>query len=290
MSIIIQAQQCPNCNGPLGQPSGSYITCPYCASELYAPPQKGYRVPAERPYPQPSGIAVFEVGNARYRVHGRLARGRHSNVYLARRDRALTQLVILKVARRDGVEGLRREWSALHHVRARDEFLRHMTAAPVAFAESDDRVTAVYRWRPGFSFTFLDARREYPRGVDPRAAVWMWNRLLDQLSCLESVGWSHGAIAPEHLLLHPRDHGVALCGWSEAGRSQRDDLNQSGAAISTLLGSDAPKPLRELAQHAACFADAASLKQELARISESAFGPPRFHTFTLTGGNNHGIW
>lgn len=159
-----------------------------------------------------------------------------------------------------------------------------MTAAPVAFAEDEDKVTAVYRWRPGFSFTFLDARREYPLGIDPRAAVWMWNRVLDQLSCLEEIGWSHGAIAPEHLLLHPRDHGVALCGWSEAARSEGDDLRQSGAAITTLLSRNAPKALRELAQHAACFDNAASLKQELRKISESAFGPPRFHTFTLTGG------
>lgn len=284
MSIILEGRQCRNCNGPLGPITGSTVICPYCASEYYAPPQKGYRMPAERPYPHPPTVGEFRVGNLRYRVHGRLGRGQHSDVYLAHREAALTELVVLKVGRRGASDGLQREWTALHQVRARNEFLRHMTAAPVALAEDQGRVTAVYRWRPGFSFTLLDAKREYPQGVDPRAAVWIWNRILDQLSCLEEFGWSHGAIAPEHILLHPRDHGAALCGWSEANRSKGKDLAESGAAIATLLGSSAPQPLRKLAQHAACFSQAANLKQELRRISESAFGPPQFHTFTLTGG------
>ena len=284
MSNILAKRQCSNCNGPLGPVTGSLVTCPYCASEFDAKPLKGYRIPSERPYPHPPTVGEFRVGNLRFRVQGRLGRGQHSDAYLALRDTALTELVVLKVGRRGAGDGLQREWSALHQVRARNEFLRHMTAAPVAISEDQSRVTAVYRWRPGFSFTFLDAQREYPQGVDPRAAVWMWNRILDQLNCLEEIGWSHGALTPEHLLLHPRDHGVALCGWSETTRSRGNDLAQSGAAVATLLGRASPQPLRELAQHAACFEHTAALKQELRRISESAFGPPRFHTFTLTGG------
>lgn len=284
MSIIVEKQQCPNCNGPIGSAGGSYRTCPYCASEFYLPPKKGYRIPADRPYPQPPTIGTCRVGDQRYLIHGRLGRGQHSDVYLAHSARALTQLVVLKIERVGGRVAVENEWSALRQIRARSEFLRHMTASPVGLAETDGKLTAVYRWRPGFSFTLVDAKREYPQGVDPRAAVWMWNRILDQLSCLEEIDWSHGALTPEHLLLHPRDHGVAFCGWSRAARVDGQDLRRSGAAIATLLGRNAPKPLIELAYHADCFEHAASLQQELRRIAESAFGPPRFHTFTLTGG------
>lgn len=284
VSIIIQKRQCPNCNGPLGSASGSYLSCPYCGSEFYLPPQKGYRIPAERPYPQAQSVGTWRVGNERYHVQGRLGRGQHSDVYLARSAKALTQLVVLKVGCLGGRNALEKEWSALHQIRARCDFLRHLCPAAVVSAQGEDKLTAVYRWRPGFSFTFLDAQREYPGGVEPRAAIWMWNRILDQLRCLEQIGWSHGALTPEHLLLHPRDHGVAFCGWSRATPSKGRDLWQSGAAIATLLGVEAPKPLVDLASHADCFDNAASLKKELERISESAFGPPRFHTFTLTGG------
>lgn len=292
VSIILEQAKCPNCSGSLSKATGSWITCPYCESEFYSPPKKGYRIPGERPYPHPAGVAIVKVGSAAYRVHGRLDRGQHGDVFLARRERALTELVVLKVAHHAaGEEGLRREWLALHQIRARNEFLRHMTAEPIAFEScADGRSVGIYRWRPGFSFTFLDAKQQYPQGVDPRAAVWMWNRILDQLKCLEAIGWSHQAIGPEHLLLHPRDHGVALCGWSEAVRAEGNDLGRSGTAIASLLGANAPKALREMARHAAAFDDATAAKEELRRISEAAFGPPRFHTFTLTGGNNHGIW
>jgi hypothetical protein len=246
----------------------------------------GFQIPEPRDYPHPTGLGTVQVGNYGYRVHGRLAQGQHSDVFLARRERALTEMVVLKVAHDGGEEGLRREWEALHKVRARHEYLCHLTGAPLAFewgrcAGHAQRRTAVYQWRCGFTFSMLDAQAQYPQGVDPRAAVWMWNRILDQLVCLQAFGYSHNAIALEHLLLHPRDHGVAFCGWSEAALGDGQDLRDSGRCIAAILGPLAPRPLRELAQEAAGFRDAGALKQELTAVSEALFGPPRFHQFTL---------
>lgn len=286
VSIILKENRCLNCAAPLGSPEGMFLTCQYCGSEYYAPPAAGFRVPDPRDYPHPDGLGTVEVGNAKFRVHGRLAQGRHTDVFLARRECALTEMVILKVARDGGEGGLRREWDALRRVRAQHEFLAHLTNPPVALergrcAGRRERLTAVYGWRCGFSFTFLDARDQYPDGVTPAATVWMWNRILDQLRCLHAVGYSHNALAPEHLLLHPRDHGVAFCGWSEAAPGRGDDLRDSGRAIASLLGPLAPRPLRELAAEAGRFRDAAALKQELKDVSERLFGPPRFHEFKL---------
>jgi hypothetical protein len=286
VSIILKENRCLNCSASLGPATCSFITCAYCGSEFYLPPLPGYRIPEPRAYEHPPGLGIVEVGSHAYRVHGRLAQGQHSDVFLARRERALTEMVVLKVARDAGEQGLRREWDALHKVRSHHQYLCYLTNAPILLEMGRcpghaPRLTAVYQWRCGFCFTMVEARRQYPDGVDPRAVVWMWNRVLDQLACLQEVGFSHNAIAPEHLLLHPRDHGVVLCGWSEAARGSGQDLRDSGSCIEGLLGKLAPRPLRELARQAGCFADARALKQELKVVSEAVFGPPKFHHFAL---------
>lgn len=287
VSINMKANKCPNCAASLGPATSSFIKCAYCESEFYLPPLAGFQIPEPRDYPRPPALGRVEVGEHAYLVHGRVAQGQHSQVFLARRDRALTELVLLKVARDGEEEGVRREWAALEKVREQHAYLRYLTNAPVKLAQGrcpghQPRLTAVYRWRCGFSFTFDDARRQYPDGVKAHAVVWMWNRILDQLACLHDAGYAHNAIAPEHLLLNPQDHGVAFCGWSEAARGPgREDLRRSGQCIARLLDPRAPRPLRRLADDAGGYRCAAALKQELRVVSEAVFGPPKFHHFTL---------
>src|SRR5439155_6093800 len=83
-------------------------------------------------------------------------------------------------------------------------------------ADKSERPAIVYRWRSGFQWTFDEMLVEHKGGVDPRAAVWMWKRVLDMLGWVHRGGWAHGNIGPSQLLVHPRDHGVALVGWSRA--------------------------------------------------------------------------
>lgn len=284
----MKENRCLNCAAPLGVATSTFLRCPFCQSEFYLPPQAGFRIPEPCDYPHPPGLGTITVGDHQFRVHGRLAQGRHSEVFLARRERALTELVVLKVAQHglDAESGVRREWEALGKIRALHEFLAHLNPHPVVLGLAtcsgrSQRLAAVYRWRSGFSFTFKDAREQYPQGVDPRAAVWMWNRILEQLTVLHSVGYSHNALQPVHLLLHPRDHGVAFCGWSQAARGPGDDLRDSGRSVATLLGPLAPKALLQLTAQAADYANAAALKQELKTVSQSLFGPPQFTSFHL---------
>ncbi len=286
VSINLKKNVCQNCSAPLGPATSSFLRCAYCDSEFYAPPLAGFRIPQPRVYPHLEGVGLVEVGSHTYRVHGRLARGLHGDVFLGRRERALTEMVLIKVAHRDGASGLRREWDTIGRVRACHEFLAHLLAVPIVLEmghchRSKRRLTAVYRWRSGFSFTALDAHDQYPRGVSPRAVVWIWNRVLDTLACLHESRYSHNAIALEHLLLHPRDHGVALCGWSEASLGQGEDLASSGACMATLLGRGAPRELRDLARQAGHYTSVDDLKKELKTVAGRLFGPPRFHEFTL---------
>jgi hypothetical protein len=288
VSIILKENRCLNCAAPLGAPTASLVTCAYCGSEFTVEGAHGYRIPAPRPQARPAALGTVEVGDHPYLVHGRLARGHHSDVFLARRERSLTEVVLLKVAREKAAEtGLRREWEVLHKIREQDAYLRYLTNTPILLAQGrcagrPARLTAVYQWRCGFSFTFAQARQQYHNGVDGRAVVWMWNRILDQLSCLHQAGWAHNDLCADHLLLHPRDHGVALCGWARAARGEGDgDLACSGRCVLELLGSSAPRALRQLALHAHTYPCARALKQELRVVAEAVYGPPKFHHFTL---------
>jgi hypothetical protein len=55
-------------------------------------------------------------------------------------------------------------------------------------------------------------------GIDPRDAAWMWRRLLVALGAAHRAGVVHGAVLPEHVLIHPAEHGLVLIDWCYSGR------------------------------------------------------------------------
>jgi serine/threonine protein kinase len=56
----------------------------------------------------------------------------------------------------------------------------------------------------------------YPDGIDPRDAAWMIRRVFEVLGWIHELGYVHGAVLPEHVLVHPTGHGARLVGWSYA--------------------------------------------------------------------------
>jgi hypothetical protein len=63
-------------------------------------------------------------------------------------------------------------------------------------------------------------RAAYPGGVDVRDAAWMWRRLLVVLGHAHRAGAAHGAVLPEHVLIHPGDHGLVLADWCGSTRAR----------------------------------------------------------------------
>lgn len=294
MSVTLHQAKCPNCGGPLTGIQAQVVVCPFCQAELVKPADRSRQgiVPRPLPYFQRGPVVGFvTVKGTAYRVLGRIAQGEHCDVFLAQRHAPLTQQVLLKIARDPRGEALEREWQTVKTLRevASESHLPSLLPHPVRFGTArhegrPERLAAVYRWQSGFVFTLGDARAEYPDGVDPRAVVWIWNRVLEQLWVLHQLGYAHRALKPEHLLIHPRDHGVMLCGWTACGKGRaKHDLKESGECVRFGLGKDAPKALVELTHRARSFSDAFELREELARVAEAAFGPPRFHQFVLTG-------
>jgi serine/threonine protein kinase len=62
-------------------------------------------------------------------------------------------------------------------------------------------------------YSLAEVHDAYPGGLDPRDAAWMWRRLLVGLGFAHRAGVLHGAVLPEHVLIHPEKHGVVLVDW-----------------------------------------------------------------------------
>jgi hypothetical protein len=155
------------------------------------------------------------------------------------------------------------------------------------FGTGQEASATVYRWRSGFQHSFEYVLAQYPQGVDPRDAVWMWNRLLEQLAAVHQLGYIHGNLKPAHLLVHPRDHGLMLCGWSTVQKGADPGLDVAAGArcIEAILGKGkVPKLFSELVRWAGLpgrVRQARALQQELKRVAQGCFGPPQFHPFIL---------
>lgn len=221
--MAIEVLRCPNCAAPLPPGARGEVVCEYCRHVLTnVPSPTGYRWVAGDERPPDDGLRRVHVDGRTFALLGRLARGDGSDVFLARRDKRLAELVVLKALRaREDEDLLRNEWrtlTALHASEAQGaDFFARLIPQPVAHGPmtgaAEKTLATVYRWRSGFVHTLDDVARAHPRGVDPRAAVWMWKRALELLGWVHRAGHAHGALVPAHLLVHPRDHGVTFVGW-----------------------------------------------------------------------------
>jgi len=136
----------------------------------------------------------------------------------------------------------------------------------------------------------------------------MWRRILDMLAFAHAAGWTHGALHPAHLLVHPRDHGILLIGWAGAARAAAGsaamarDLQQAAWAMRAMLagagsgaGADQDPPaipatvpaplaklLRRASEDAAWCATVGATGQDslLVAAALDAFGAPAFVEFS----------
>lgn len=65
-------------------------------------------------------------------------------------------------------------------------------------------------------FSLAEIREAYPDGIDPQDVAWMLRRTFEVLGWVHTHKYVHGAVLPEHVLVHPVEHGAKLVGWSYA--------------------------------------------------------------------------
>jgi hypothetical protein len=148
-----------------------------------------------------------------------VARGDIGNLYQAGPS-------LLKVPRDPADNDLMRaETLALATLRARVE--RPLAAyfpEPVRAERQRDPGSGAERWAnvigrlAGFR-SLAEVRAACPSGIDPRDAAWMWRRVLVAVGAAHRAGLIHGAVLPEHVMIHPAEHGLVLVDWCYSCRA-----------------------------------------------------------------------
>ncbi|RFU37608.1 molecular chaperone DnaJ [Actinomadura logoneensis] len=284
---------------------------------------------------------VFAVGTRRFRLGETLASGDIAELYAAelhttgRRtaDPGTAGLrtrrrVVVKMPRDPADNDLMsREEEALRRLR-RDGDRRFRAYAPellTAFRHRDPgtgetRRVTVLAPLDGF-VTFAEIGAAHPDGLDPRDAAWMWRRLLVALGFAHRAGVVHGAVLPEHVLVHPGEHGLVLADWcysvtrpggrvpAMVGRHAdlyapeiparraavpATDVFMASRCVGLLMGRRAPAAMRRFLAGCVLPAphrrprDAWRLLAELDDLLDRLYGPRTFRPFTMPPGGSHG--
>ncbi|QNK68659.1 lipopolysaccharide kinase InaA family protein [Variovorax sp. PAMC26660] len=316
--LSLLALSCPQCSAPLPRAARwRTVNCSYCGATITRGEEtverESFRAALRRANADVAGGRILTWRESRYRVLAPLATGEHSEVLLAERLGALPERVTFKLARDSAANGvLAREGVVLQALQALSvagaAYFTRRLPQPLGVGVAEGlgdgaRQALVLRHPTGFWGSLQDVLQANPQGIDARHAVWIWRRMLEVLAFVHGAGWTHRDLSPAHALVHPRDHGVLIIGWSRAQQASASahaaavarDLMQTawtvrallhgGAAGEPGLGAHTPAPLATLLRQ--CSEDAATcarlgaqgIEQSLSTASREAFGAPQFVHF-----------
>jgi hypothetical protein len=274
------------------------------------------------------------IANSPYTLYGSLAKGEACDLFFGNKGTApLTELVVIKTVRKpEDQDMLVHEWTtlqSLHGSKAKgsDYFVSRLpqlvARGPLFGLGTPERASVVYRWRSGFIHTLDDVLQQYPRGVEPQTAIWIWKRLLELVGFVHNSGYVHCGILPRHVILNSRDHGASLVGWSRSCHSGEHirvfsagcspyyptgvidnyvsasvevDIVMISRCIFAILGGDfntgemgveVPAALSSLIRQTTSDNPggwtAWGLLVELDRLALDIYGTPRYHPFHMPG-------
>lgn len=225
-----KVESCPHCGAPLALPSrfAVSVTCAFCDATVRIDPSSVSASKYREAWTDwmntlPSAPHRFSMDGTQWAAQWLLAHGEISDVYVAKRVRWPSELVLLKTLRdHDDAPLLENEWRVLNHLRTgvhADLHLRVPTPVVmgVLIDPPDGGIACAYRWASGFTHTFERIRQAHPGGIPTVASIWIWRRILEVLAVLRRAGLVHGAILPNHLLAQNGEHGVRVVGFSCAG-------------------------------------------------------------------------
>jgi hypothetical protein len=146
------------------------------------------------------------------------ATGDFGNLYLGRTDRG--EAVLVKVAADVGSNAfLAKEATFYKGLAARSDVagLRRylpdlLDSFSITERPGEQYRVNVFRYTPGY-LSLTTIHEVYPKGLDPKDAAWIWRRLMAQALAAEKLGVVHGAIVPDHVLVHPDTHEPLHLGW-----------------------------------------------------------------------------
>jgi hypothetical protein len=184
-------------------------------------------IPADLRSGAAEAATVLQSPTASYRLDcAPFATGDFSRLYRARTGDAAARPVIVKIAAaptdNPALEHEARIVGRFHGAPADDPLRRTARYVPALFdsfllpdaAGRRFRVN-VLPYEDGF-VALSDVLAAYPDGLDPRDAAWICRRVLAQTLAAAMAGVVHGALTPDHVLIHPLSHEPRHIGWSHA--------------------------------------------------------------------------
>lgn len=265
------------------------------------------------------GVAL-RTRKGSYRRGALITRGDIAAVYRLTSDDPTMGPLVLKVAQHPSSNDLlQREAHALRLFATEGEE-RHRPYVPEmveTFTWRDpvngaNRVANILHRLDGF-VSFADVHAAYPDGLDPRDVAWMWRRLLVAVGFAHRTGLVHTAVVPEHVLIHPEQHGLVLIDWcwsTTLGQSAPAILEQHRAwypaevtdrqpvtaatdiymvaqCVAQLMGGLVPAPMATFLRGCRLPSDsyrpndAWSLLGDFDNILAHLYGPRTFRPFTM---------
>lgn len=111
------------------------------------------------------------------------------------------------------------EARVLKHLKAEDKYDQYFNYLPDlvdSFGVRRARVARranVFENLRGSGFLDLEEIVDRMGSLDPKHIAWLFRRVLVILGVAHRSGVVHGAVLPEHLLIHPTMHGLVLVDW-----------------------------------------------------------------------------
>ena len=248
------AVSCPQCGSPLPRVAlWRSVKCSSCGSLITKTEsvvtRDSFHQALNRARQDSAGLDALLCGGYRYHLMQMLGVGEISRVYLGRRLDSAPFLATIKLSSAPAAASLySREAQVLRELQGLDgdgsgAYFSRLFPEVISqgvVGGNDGRQVLVLRHPSGFWGNLAALNERFASGLDPRHAVWIWRRILEVLNFIHCRGWSHGDVRPEHALVHPKDHGVRLIGWSSAkkGAGENDkaaDLCRSARVVQVLL-------------------------------------------------------
>jgi hypothetical protein len=90
----------------------------------------------------------------------------------------------------------------------------------------DDQWVNVFTYLEDF-YSLKQVLARYPGGIGAKDMAWMFRRLLVVLGFAYDQQFVHGAIVPDHVMIHPEMHGLVLVDWCYSTMDDLDSAHRS---------------------------------------------------------------
>lgn len=168
---------------------------------------------------------VLRTKKHEYTLGELLYKGDIANIYTAASD---VGHVLVKMPRDPRNNDLMaREVSALKLLAAGDDRWKMFTSRYIeSFKHRDsshvDRTVVIMPQLDGLR-SLIEVKEQYPAGVHWKDMAWMFRRLLIALGFAHDAGVIHGAVLPNHVLIHAEGHGLVLVDWCYSVKYDSDE-------------------------------------------------------------------